>query len=130
MFLYFALSRLWTCNNPDVRASRVPESQSLLPPTGFGDRDRDERGGGRDEEDMGPSRADMDSNWGATRKFVPSDGPRGGGGGFGDRYPPSPPFSPLLSLLAVPPSECCHMHALLLVLDQLYVLSLPLQIYV
>jgi hypothetical protein len=45
------------------------------------DRERDDRGDR--EEDMGPSRADMDDNWGATRKFVPSDGPRGGG--FGDR---------------------------------------------
>eukprot|EP00887_Chlorella_sp_A99_P002638 scaffold6.g2638.t1 len=54
----------------------------------YGDRERDdeERGPRREREDMGPSRADMASDWGAERKFTPSEpgGGRGfGGGGFG-----------------------------------------------
>mmetsp|Transcript_14231 Transcript_14231/g.40330 ORF Transcript_14231/g.40330 Transcript_14231/m.40330 type:complete len:466 (-) Transcript_14231:235-1632(-) len=52
------------------------------PRRGFGDREeRDE-----EREDEGPSRADMDDDWGASRKFVPNNGPsRGGGGGGHDR---------------------------------------------
>lgn len=70
---------------------------------GDGDRGRDrDRGGffGRRDgsqdgsegaEDDGPSRADVADDWGAQRKFVPSDrnssfgGGSGGGGGFRDR---------------------------------------------
>jgi len=66
----------------------------------YGDRDGPRRGGGFDDEDgrppredAGPSRADEDRDWGASKKFVPT-GPserrgerpseRDGGGGFGD----------------------------------------------
>ncbi len=66
---------------------------------GDGDRGRDrERGGffGRRDGsqdgseggmDDGPSRADADDDWGATRKFVATDKTSsfGGGGGFRDR---------------------------------------------
>eukprot|EP00976_Prorocentrum_cordatum_P117102 1196257-Prorocentrum_minimum.AAC.3 len=37
--------------------------------------DRDERPRRRDEEFAGPSRSDEDSNWGASKKFVPSGPP-------------------------------------------------------
>jgi hypothetical protein len=50
----------------------------------YGDRERRPR---RDEEDEGPSRADMANDWGSQRKFIPSDGPSGGFGGR-DREPP------------------------------------------
>lgn len=46
----------------------------------FGDREDRAPRRERDEEDLGPSRADTADNWGAERKFVP------GGGGGGDRY--------------------------------------------
>ena len=54
-----------------------------------GDRDRPERRN-RDEE-FASSRADEVNDWGSTRQFQPSDGPRGGGerrGGFGGDRPP------------------------------------------
>lgn len=52
----------------------------------YGDReDREDRRGER--EDQGPSRADMTDDWGAARKFQPSDSFGGGGerGRYGDR---------------------------------------------
>ncbi len=66
---------------------------------GDGDRSRDrERGGffgrrdgSQDDSDEGmddgPSRADVADDWGASRKFVPSERTSsfGGGGGFRDR---------------------------------------------
>lgn len=56
---------------------------------GFGGREeRPDRRGGRDEFE--PSRAESVDDWGTVKKFVPSEGSRGGfgGGGFGDRRPP------------------------------------------
>lgn len=47
------------------------------------------RRGGDEEYERPVSKADMSSNWGAERKFVPSDGPpraSGGGGGFGSSF--------------------------------------------
>lgn len=78
-----------------VVSSAIVHSSLSLPDTtvetlrhvvsGFrGREDRDDRDGGRAEQ--GPSRADESDNWGASRKFTPSDGPRSGGfggGGFG-----------------------------------------------
>ncbi|CAG9464637.1 unnamed protein product [Pedinophyceae sp. YPF-701] len=55
---------------------------------GFGDREGRRGGSGREEEDMGPSRADMADDWGKDREFQPTGGRGGGfgggrGGGFG-----------------------------------------------
>lgn len=81
-------------------ASCCPLSAACLPAGGFGDRH-----GEREERE--PSRADAAGDWGAERKFVPSDsrggsssfgsggfrdrdggfGERRGGGGFSDRPP-------------------------------------------
>lgn len=50
-----------------------------------GDRDGEER---PEREDLGPSRADMSSNWGSDRRAPPQDdryASRGGRGGYGDR---------------------------------------------
>lgn len=45
-------------------------------------------GGGREREEREPSRADSTDDWGAERKFVPSDRPggSGGSGGFGGGF--------------------------------------------
>ena len=55
----------------------------------YGDDERRPRHG-EDEEDMGPSRAEMSDNWGADRKFAPGGDDRGrggfgGGGGYRER---------------------------------------------
>lgn len=52
----------------------------------FGRRDGSQDGS-QDGQDDGPSRADEADDWGASRKFVPSDKTSsfGGGGGFRDR---------------------------------------------
>ena len=50
----------------------------------YGDRDDERRE--RREDMMQPSRADEASDWGAERKFVPSDGGRRGGFGGGGGY--------------------------------------------
>ena len=58
---------------------------------GFGDRgggrfDRDRDGEERPErEDLGPSRADMSSNWGSDRRAPPQDDRYASRGGYGDR---------------------------------------------
>jgi hypothetical protein len=69
---------------PALCCLRACPALLCLPAGGFGDRRE-----GREERE--PSRADAAGDWGAERKFVPSDSSRGGGsssfgsGGFRDR---------------------------------------------
>ena len=82
---------------PTAPRSRIEGTDDVALPTGPSSRFGGDRGGGRlggegrrpsrrfgadtgAEEDAGPSRADMVEDWGATRKFVPSDATGGGSG--------------------------------------------------